>query len=144
MTGQSTGPVARPSWRRAGSSGVIDFPDGLPAGRAVETTAGRLSARFVIHTVGPVWQGGNSGEPGTLASCYRASLDLAARLGAVSIAFPAISTGVYGYPRDKAARVVGETITAYCREHPEPSTITLVYYSPDDARTFLRAAGFPA
>jgi O-acetyl-ADP-ribose deacetylase (regulator of RNase III) len=135
---------------RAGGPSILEacrvirrdrLPDGLPAGEAVETTAGRLSARFVIHTVGPVWHGGNAGEPETLASCYRSSLELAARLGAASMAFPAISTGVYGYPRDKAARVVLDTLQEYCREHTEPGAITLVYYSPDDARVFLRVAG---
>lgn len=138
---------------RAGGPSILEacrlirrdrLPGGLPAGDAVETTAGRLSARFVIHTVGPVWHGGSAGEPAALASCYRASLGLAARLGAASIAFPAISTGVYAYPREKAARVVWDTLTAYCRDHAEPRSITLVYYSPDDARVFLRAAGFPA
>lgn len=119
------------------------YPEGLPAGDAVETTAGRLTARFVIHTVGPVWYGGSAGEPATLASCYRTSLELAARLKAASIAFPAISTGAYGYPREKAARVVWDTLQAYCRERAEPASITLVYYSPDDARVFLRIAGSP-
>ena len=138
---------------RAGGPSILEacrvirrdrLPDGLPDGEAVETTAGRLSARFVIHTVGPVWHGGNAGEPETLASCYRSSLELAARLGAASIAFPAISTGVYGYPRDKAARIVLDTLQEYCREHTEPGAITLVYYSPDDARVFLRVAGSTA
>ncbi len=137
---------------RAGGPSILEacrvlrrerYTDGLPAGDAVETTAGRLSARFVIHTVGPVWHGGGAGEPATLASCYRASLALAARLGAASIAFPAISTGVYGYPREKAARVVWDTLRAYCGEHAEPASIILVYYSPDDARVFLRTAGSP-
>jgi O-acetyl-ADP-ribose deacetylase len=138
---------------RAGGPSILEacrlirrgrYPDGLPAGHAVETAAGRLSARFVIHTVGPVWHGGNAGEAATLASCYRTSLELAARLGAGIIAFPAISTGVYGYPREEAARVVWDTLNAYCGEHAEPRTITLVYYSPDDERVFLRAAGSPA
>jgi O-acetyl-ADP-ribose deacetylase len=134
---------------RAGGPSILEacrqlrrdrFPDGLPAGEAVETAAGRLPARFVIHTVGPVWHGGNAGEPAALASCYRASLELAARLGAASIAFPAISTGVYGYPREKAARVVWDALQAHCRQHPEPADIALVYYSPDDARVFLGVA----
>jgi O-acetyl-ADP-ribose deacetylase (regulator of RNase III) len=135
---------------RAGGPAILDscrvlrkerFPDGLPAGEAVETTAGMLPARWVIHTVGPVWHGGSSGEPQTLASCYRSSLELAARLGARSIAFPAISTGVYGYPRNQAAKVVWETLGGYCREHAAPGTIILVYFSPDDTQVFLRATG---
>jgi len=117
---------------------------GCPTGQARITPGFRLPARYVIHTVGPVWHGGNADEPATLASCYRGSLELAARLGAASIAFPAISTGVYGYPREKAARVVWDTLQEYCRKHPEPADIALVYYSPDDARVFLGVAGSPA
>jgi O-acetyl-ADP-ribose deacetylase (regulator of RNase III) len=133
---------------RAGGPAILEeckalrrdrFPGGLPAGEAVQTTAGRLPARYVIHTVGPVWHGGSSGEPAALASCYRASLELAARLGLTSIAFPAISTGIYGYPREDAARVVRGTLQGYCREHPEPRTIILVFYSPEDAQVFLSA-----
>jgi O-acetyl-ADP-ribose deacetylase (regulator of RNase III) len=116
------------------------YPDGLPTGEAVETTAGSLSARHVIHTVGPVWHGGSSGEPEALASCYRTSLTLAARLGARSIAFPAISTGVYGYPRAEAARVVRDTLAAYCAQNDAPRSIILVFYSRDDARLFLAEA----
>jgi O-acetyl-ADP-ribose deacetylase (regulator of RNase III) len=116
------------------------FRDGLPAGEAVETTAGRLPARYVIHTVGPVWRGGAEGEARTLASCYRSSLQLAERLGVASIAFPAISTGVYGYPREEAARVAHHTLTDWCRGHAEPRSITLVFFSADDARVFLAAA----
>ena len=85
-------------------------PDGLPAGEAVATTAGRLPARWVIHTVGPVWRGGGSGEGDLLASCYRASLARADELGARSLAFPAISTGIYGYPVDRAAAVAVDTL----------------------------------
>lgn len=115
--------------------------DGLPTGDAVETTAGRLSARYVIHTVGPVWHGGGHGEPQKLASCYRSSLELAARLGLSSIAFPAISTGIYGYPRAAAAKVALETITTFVGSNPEPRTISLVFYSADDEKAFLAATG---
>jgi O-acetyl-ADP-ribose deacetylase (regulator of RNase III) len=80
---------------------------------AAKATGGHgLPARWVIHTVGPVWHGGDRGEPEQLASCYRRSLEVAAELGARSVAFPAISTGVYGYPPDQAARVAVETIRA--------------------------------
>jgi O-acetyl-ADP-ribose deacetylase (regulator of RNase III) len=77
----------------------------LPAGQAVITTGGNMRARQVIHTVGPVWHGGGQGEPETLASAYRESLRLAAENGLKSVSFPSISTGVYGYPVDKAAAV---------------------------------------
>jgi O-acetyl-ADP-ribose deacetylase len=77
----------------------------LPPGQAVATTGGRLPARHVIHTVGPVWRGGNQGEPETLASCYREAVRLADDLGLSSLAFPSISTGAFGYPVALAARV---------------------------------------
>ena len=76
-----------------------------PTGGAVATTAGRLPARFVIHAVGPIWRGGDRGESELLASAYRCALDEAARVGAGSVAFPAISTGIYGYPLEEATRV---------------------------------------
>ena len=76
-----------------------------PTGAAVATTAGELAARFVIHAVGPVWQGGGAGEADLLAAAYRSALDEAARVGAASVAFPAISTGIYGYPLEQATAV---------------------------------------
>ncbi len=85
------------------------YPDGLPPGQAVATTAGRLSARWVIHTVGPVYSR-REDRSAVLASAYRESARLAARLGARSIAFPAISAGVYGWPMDDAARIAIGTI----------------------------------
>jgi O-acetyl-ADP-ribose deacetylase len=77
----------------------------LPAGQAVATPAGRLSAKYVIHTVGPFWSGGTRGEAETLASCHRESIRIADELLLTSIAFPAISTGAYGYPPDQASRI---------------------------------------
>jgi O-acetyl-ADP-ribose deacetylase (regulator of RNase III) len=82
-----------------------DWPRGLPAGEAVITGGGRLAARHVVHTVGPVWRGGAQGEPDTLARCYRNSLAIAHAHGLASIAFPSISTGAFGYPIEGAARV---------------------------------------
>jgi O-acetyl-ADP-ribose deacetylase (regulator of RNase III) len=83
-----------------------------PPGQAVVTEGFDLRARFIIHTVGPVWHGGSAGEPETLAACYRNSLAVADDIGAQSVAFPAISTGVYGYPPDEAAAVAVTTVRA--------------------------------
>lgn len=83
---------------------------GCPTGEARITGGYHLPARFVIHTVGPVWHGGRQGEAELLASCYRRSLELAAERGVRTIAFPCISTGVYGYPPDEAARVAVDTV----------------------------------
>ena len=83
---------------------------GCATGDARATPGFRLRARWVIHAVGPVWRGGRSGEAALLASCYRRALEIAVELGARSIAFPAISTGVYGYPKGEAARIAVETL----------------------------------
>jgi O-acetyl-ADP-ribose deacetylase len=85
---------------------------GCPTGEAKATPGFRLPARWVIHTVGPVWRGGAEGEAGLLASCYRRSLEVADELGARSVAFPAISTGVYGYPPAEAAAIAVDTLTS--------------------------------
>lgn len=103
--------------RRAGGEAVVKACDairkrqgGCPTGTAVITTGGNLPAKYVIHTAGPVWQGGNEGEANLLASCYKECLKLAVENEVTSIAFPSISTGVYGYPTDKAAKVALQTI----------------------------------
>jgi len=87
------------------------YPDGLPTGEAVATTAGRLPARWVIHTVGPVWSK-REDRSALLASCYRTSLRVADEIGATSVAFPAVSAGVYRWPLDDAARIAVETVRA--------------------------------
>lgn len=117
--------------------------DGLPAGKAVATTAGRLSVRAVIHTVGPVWHGGSRGESGILASCYAESLALAGERGFRSVAFPAISTGVYGYPKQDAAGIAYREIGKFLAENRLPERVVLVFFSEADAKLFLSVAGKP-
>ena len=106
----------------------------LPAGQAVITTGGNLSAKYVIHTVGPIWQGGSRGEDRVLASAYRESLQLARQNNLKSIAFPSISTGAYGYPVREAARVAIRTTAAFLRE--EDSTLEDVRFVLFDSGTF--------
>ena len=88
----------------------------LPTGRAVITTGGNLKAKYVIHTVGPIWHGGNSNEPQLLASSYQESLKLSIQHGLASISFPSISTGAYGYPLDEAARTAIKAVVSVLRE----------------------------
>ena len=92
--------------------------EGCPTGQARITGAYRLPARYVIHTVGPIWRGGGDGEDGLLAGCYGSSLALAREHGVESIAFPAISTGVYGFPVERAARIAVATVTAELSRDP--------------------------
>ncbi len=101
---------------------------GCPTGEARVTTGGNLKARYVIHTVGPVYRDGGQGEPELLASCYRESLKLASSQGIKSLAFPSISTGVYGYPVEDAARIALKTVTDYLAIHPEIERVRLVLF----------------
>ncbi|QRN81588.1 MAG: O-acetyl-ADP-ribose deacetylase [Nocardiopsis sp. BM-2018] len=96
---------------------------GCPTGEVRVTGGHDLPARWVIHTVGPVWKGGGAGEADLLAACYRRSVAAARELGARSLAFPAISTGVYGYPAADAARVAVGTVSALLRADPRPEII---------------------
>lgn len=102
---------------------------GCPTGKAVITPGGKLHAKYVIHTVGPVWEGGNSGEPELLASCYQESLRLAAENGIQSIAFPSISTGIYGYPTEKAATVALTAVRDFVKgNNTAPKNIQFVLF----------------
>jgi O-acetyl-ADP-ribose deacetylase (regulator of RNase III) len=114
------------------------FPTGLPTGKAVLTTAGQLPARHVIHTVGPIAAIGKEPDASKLAACYRNSLILAAEHGLRSIAFPAISTGAYGYPPERAAPVVSEAIESVLSAGSSVEHVRLVFFNEADARTFLK------
>jgi O-acetyl-ADP-ribose deacetylase (regulator of RNase III) len=108
-------------------------PDGLPTGEAVITTGGRLPARHVIHTVGPVYGQHGGKEAKLLAACYRNCLALAAQHALQTIAFPAISTGVYGYPKAEAARVSQAAIEEALEAHGGITEVRLVYFAAEDA-----------
>ena len=105
---------------------------GTPPGTAKMTAGYDLPARHVIHAVGPVWRGGGAGEPETLASAYRSSLELASAAGLESIAFPSISTGVYGYPKDAAARVAHATTRDWLEASELPRRVVFCVFSEGD------------
>ncbi len=108
---------------------------GCEPGDAKATPGFALHARYIIHTVGPVWHGGGHGEAALLASCYRRSLEVAGEVGARSIAFPAISTGIYGFPRDLAAEIAVSTLTSLVRIPAQPSPVELIRLIAFDQRT---------
>lgn len=113
------------------------YPEGLPTGKAVITRAGKLPAAHVIHTVGPVWHGGNQDEDQQLAAAYTNSLSIAAETGLKTIAFPAISTGVYGFPKARAATIVYHAVKQFLDHHSLPREVYLIFFSSDDEQEFL-------
>ena len=136
---------------RAGGPAILEecrdiratrYPDGLPTGGAVLTTAGRMPARHVIHTVGPVYGSGGPDKAEKLAQCYRNSLGIAAEEGLATVAFPAISTGIYGYPMDEAAAVSSRAIEESLLASPSIREVRLVFFLPGDAQVFLRHQAF--
>ena len=115
---------------------------GCPTGEARITRGYKLKARHVIHTVGPVWRGGTAGEPELLARCYRNSLALAEQHGLRSIAFPAISTGIYGYPLELAAPIALGATADHLRAHPDAhDEVRFVLFGPAALRAFTTALG---
>ena len=112
----------------------------LPAGQAVITAGGKLRARHVIHTVGPVFRGGDQGEAETLASCHRESIRLADEHGLTSLSFPAISTGAFGYPVSEAAKVAISTAIDSLRSAKSVKLCRFILFDADDLRTFERTA----
>jgi len=111
---------------------------GCPTGAAKITRGYRLPARHVIHTVGPVYRSGEDGEPELLRSCYRESLRLAAEHELRTIAFPCISTGVYGYPKDEACRIAVDTVAEWLEGHEVPQHVTFCCFSRKDAEEYRR------
>lgn len=120
----------------------VQYPDGLPTGQAVITTAGKMAARHVIHTVGPVYGRGGNDKAELLAACYRNSLALAVDSGLRTIAFPAISTGVYGYPLDEAAKVSSQAIQKFLNSNSSIQEVRLVFFSATDAENFMKNHSF--
>ena len=127
---------------RAGGAQILEECrriGGCAVGEARITSGGRLKARHVIHAVGPVYRDGRSGEPELLASAYRRSLELASRFKLSSVAFPAISTGAYGYPMREAAEVALRAIIAYLREHPDITLVRVVLHDASAYRAHEQA-----
>lgn len=133
---------------RAGGPAILEACrklNGCDTGDAKITTGGNLPAKYVIHTVGPVYRDGNHGEPALLASCYRRSLEVAVENAVRSIAFPAISCGVYGYPHREAAAVAMKTVKDFLQDHQTLTLVRFVLFNRDIHEVFSdalsRAAG---
>ena len=129
---------------RAAGPGLLEelrrrFPDGTPTGTAVATDGHDLPARWVLHAVGPVWRGGGQGEEQLLAGAYRSCLRLADEIGARSVAFPAISMGISGYPPDEGARVALRTVADHMRGSTELEFVRFVLFSDDTFEVFRAA-----
>jgi O-acetyl-ADP-ribose deacetylase (regulator of RNase III) len=118
---------------------IVSKIGSLPPGEAVATTGGSLKARFVIHTVGPIWQGGTRREEEILGNAYKNSLDLAVSKGISSISFPSISTGAYGFPVEKAAAIAINTAFSFVRENPLEE-IRFILFSENDFRIYNEEA----
>ena len=117
---------------------IIARQGGCKTGEAVITTAGKLPAQFVIHTVGPVWRGGKNGEPEKLTSCYRKSLQLAVDNGCKTVAFPNISTGIYGYPKDAAAEIAFETVARFLQTDTCIEKIVFVCFDEENYQLYRK------
>lgn len=136
---------------RAGGPAILEecreirrtrFPEGLPTGEAVITTGGKLPALYVIHTVGPIYGEHGGREAELLANCYHNSLTLAVEKNLASVAFPAISTGVYGYPLEEAAAISSKTIENFVATDRQLTEVRLVFYQARDAEVFLQNQKF--
>lgn len=131
---------------RAGGSEILEackkirqekYPEGLPTGKAVATSAGKLKAKYVIHTVGPIYNQCGDHCAKLLVSCYRESLKLADSLGCKDIAFPAISTGIYGYPKDKAAAIAHKEVMHFLKGKEEMQ-VHFIFHNDADRELFIK------
>jgi O-acetyl-ADP-ribose deacetylase (regulator of RNase III) len=136
---------------RAGGPAILEeckelrrtlYQNGLPTGQAVITTAGNLAARHVIHTVGPIYGREHGREEVLLTSCYESSLKLAAANSLNSLTFPAISTGIYGYPRPEAAAIASTAINKFVENYSQVKEIRLLFFHDSDAQVFLENQRF--
>ncbi len=116
-----------------------EWPKGLPTGKAAVTSGGNLKAKYVIHTVGPIWHGGKHKEPELLAEAYRNSLKAAISKRLKTIAFPSISTGAYGYPIEKASRIALATVKDFLEKEDNLDKVTFVLFSEDDLEVYKEA-----
>jgi len=114
---------------------------GCPTGQAVHTEGFNLKADYVIHTVGPVWRGGGENEEALLASCYRTALKIAKEIGARSVAFPAISTGVYGFPLDRATKIAVATVRDFLAQDDGIDKVTFCVFGAEAEAAYRRALG---
>jgi O-acetyl-ADP-ribose deacetylase (regulator of RNase III) len=112
--------------------------NGCETGSAKVTRGYKLFAKHVIHAVGPIWRGGNNNESGLLASCYKTSLDIANQLNLKSIAFPNISTGVYGFPKDKAAEIVVKTLKSYSNKELNINEVVIVCFDDENYELYKK------
>lgn len=119
---------------------TTEWPNGLPTGEAVITSGGNLKARYVIHTVGPIWRGGSRGESELLARTYRNSLRIAVAKGLKTIAFPSISTGAYGYPIEKASRIALSTSKVFLEKEDRLDKVVFVLFTKYDLEIYTEAA----
>jgi len=119
---------------------AAEWPQGLPTGKAVITSGGNLKAKHVIHTVGPVWRGGNRGEPELLAQAYQNSLKLAVAKGLKTVAFPSISTGAYGYPVEGASRVALEAVKEFLEKEDSLDEVVFVLFSESALEVYIDKA----